>query len=398
MKKAILSLVLAAGTCVATWATVHAPNIGGIYYNLDDETHQGTVMGCNVNGSITLPATVNYQNETYQITDIAPYAFLDKRGVTQVTIQQGSLTTIGNQAFSNSGIVAITLPESLTTIGSSVFYGADKLNSIVIPDGVTAIGDRAFTGCNSLEQIKLPAGITTISEFMFSGCNSLKSLDIPEGVTTINAYAITNCAGLTSVNLPSTLQRLEQASISGNPGITAITLPQSLRFIGENTLAFLGISSITIPEGVTTIEDYAFAQNNHLRSASIPGTVTSLGSLFTDCPGLARVYYRGTTISAPGVEAFAPELWESSMHLIVSKGMKNKIDEDMLWYYFPIITEEVSGDVDANGTADVSDVNDDINTLLGKGDAVNAAGADVNHDGIIDISDVSQLINIILNK
>lgn len=398
MKKALISLVLAAGTCVATWATVHAPNIGGIYYHLDDETHLGTVMGCNVSGSITIPATVKYQNETYQIESIAPHAFEDKKLVTQVNIQQGSLTTIGDQAFSNSGITAITLPQSLTTIGSSVFYGADKLKSIVIPDGVTSIGDRAFTGCNSLEQIQLPAGINTIREFMFSGCNSLKSLDIPEGVTTIETFAITNCAGLTSVKLPSTLQRLEYASISGNPGITCITLPRSLRFIGENSLAFLGVSSIIIPEGVTTIEDYAFAQNNYLRSASIPGTVTSLGSVFTDCPDLVRVYYRGATIAAPDVEAFAPELWESSMHLIVAPGKKKAINEDMLWYYFPLITEEVSGDVDANGLVDVSDANEDINTLLGKGNPINAVGADVNRDAITDISDVSQLINKILNK
>ncbi|WP_407403863.1 leucine-rich repeat protein [Sodaliphilus sp.] len=404
-------------------------------------------MGCNVNGSITLPATVNYQNETYQITDIAPYAFLDKRGVTQVTIQQGSLTTIGNQAFCNSGIVAITLPESLTTIGSSVFHGADKLNSIVIPDGVTAIGDRAFTGCNSL-----------------------KSLDIPERVTAINAFAITNCAGLTSVNLPSTLQRLEQASISGNPGITAITLPQSLRFIGENTLAFLGISSITIPEGVTTIGnsavavcedlesitlpaslsaidnygiygcpklknirlpqglktlgeealskcgmpyillpeglttigDGAMSHDNVLKAVNIPSIVTKMEGAFSGLTGARRVYSRIKQAYRPGGQTFVTCIpgftYGGKTKFYVPKGSLSSYQDVSPWSMMNMLVEEVPGDVDDNNTIDVSDMSEIINHVLVKGNPETAIAADVDRSCDIDVTDINIIINKILNK
>lgn len=397
MIKFLLSITLAISTIAAAWATVQAPEIGGIYYELDDETLEGKVMGCKTSGSIVIPGTVTYDRVTYTITTIAFRAFAEKKNVTQVTLNEG-LTTIEGQAFNKSGIISITLPESLTTIGSSAFYEATSLNRIVIPDGVTSIGDRAFTGCSSLEQIKLPAGITTIREFMFGECKSLKALNIPKGVVDIGNYAIINCDNLTSLTLPGTLHTLAAGSIANCPKLSSIALPKSLRYIGENTLSNLGITTISIPEGVTTIEDYAMSENQYIASASIPSTVTAIGSVFTDCGKLQRVYNRMKTIITPGYEGFTPELFESQMHLIVPRGMKDLIDEETLWYYFPIITEEVACDVDASGIVDVSDVNEAINTLLQRGNPVNAAGADVNCDGLVDISDVSLIINKMLSK
>ena len=55
-----------------------------------------------------------------------------------------------------------------------------------------------------------------------------------------------------------------------------------------------------------------------------------------------------------------------------------------------------SGDVNGDGKADVTDVNQIINIMLGK--AENNAAADVNGDGKIDVTDVNQVINIMLGK
>ncbi len=66
----------------------------------------------------------------------------------------------------------------------------------------------------------------------------------------------------------------------------------------------------------------------------------------------------------------------------------------MAAYKLPVV-----GDLDGSGVVDITDVNLEVNVVLGVADAADYNGAaDVNGDGVIDISDVNALINLMLGK
>ncbi|MDR2095896.1 MAG: leucine-rich repeat domain-containing protein, partial [Treponema sp.] len=85
---------------------------------------------------------------------------------------------IGESAFEEAGITAITLPNGVTFIGERAFEGCESLTSITLPNSVTSIGYGAFEGCGSLTSIALPNGVTDIGERAFRDCGSLETVTI----------------------------------------------------------------------------------------------------------------------------------------------------------------------------------------------------------------------------
>ncbi len=79
----------------------------------------------------------------------------------------GSVTSIGDDAFSNKGITSITIPYGVTSIGFAAFFGCIDITSINIPDSVTYIGDQAFDDCIGLASVTIPQSVTAIGDDAF---------------------------------------------------------------------------------------------------------------------------------------------------------------------------------------------------------------------------------------
>ena len=105
-------------------------------------------------------------------------------------------------------------------------------------------------------------------------------------------YAFYGCSGLTSLTLPSGVTKIGCYALSSCIGLTSLTLPSSVTEIGEH--AFLncrGLTNFTIPSGVTSIGTSAFFCCYGLISLTIPSSVTSIGGFaFNDCSGLTSIY------------------------------------------------------------------------------------------------------------
>ncbi len=141
-------------------------------------------------GNIVIPKTVTYNGTTYTVTGIGNNAFRGCQDLTSVSLPN-SITTIGTQAFSETGLASIIIPESVTTIGSQAFYSS-KLTSINIPESVTTIGPKAF--CSSkLTSINIPESVTTIGESAFQNCTSLISATIPSSITNMGNSVFSWC-------------------------------------------------------------------------------------------------------------------------------------------------------------------------------------------------------------
>lgn len=153
-----------------------------------------------------------------------------------------NVTSIGESAFSECiNITGVNLPNGLTTIGEYAF-SLSGLTSITLPDTVKNVGIDTFNSCLSLKTVNLGNGFTDIPEGMFGLCGSLTSVTFPNNFKTIGKSAFTRCDKLVSIELPDSLTKIDDSAFRACQGLKTIQIPQSVTNIGNN--AFLECSSL----------------------------------------------------------------------------------------------------------------------------------------------------------
>ena len=287
------------------------------------------------------------------VTSIGDYAFSGCSGLTSVTIPN-SVTSMGSSAFSycdslasvtlhSNAIVSKTytsssnirsifgsqvteyiIGDSVTSIGSSAFEGCSSLASVTIGNSVTSIGSSAFEGCSSLASVTIGNSVTSIGDYAFGYCSSLTSIEIPNSVTSIGDYAFRDCSSLTSVVwnakncsdfsdyfiapfydirtqitsfvFGDEVEHIPACLCYGMSSLISVTIPNSVKSIGNYAFyGCSGLTSIEIPNSVTSIGKEAFYNCSSLTSIVIPNSVISIGDwAFYNCSGLNTVHYAGT--------------------------------------------------------------------------------------------------------
>ena len=294
-------------------ATVIRPHRGPRYYS----------------GDIVIPSSVTYNSTTYSVTSIAEDAFWNCVDLTSVTIPN-SVTSIGGHAFEGcSGLTSITIPSSVTSIGGAAFADCTGLTSITILGNVSNIENATFSGCSSLTSFSIPNSATRIGERAFSGCSSLSSIYIPNGVTYIGDDAFQNCTSLISVTIPNSVILIRERTFKDCTALTSITIgnsvtsigvdafyntawydnqPDGLVYAGKVAYKYKGTvpegTEIELEEGTLGITDDAFEDCSGLTSITIPNSVTSIGNgVFYNCTGLTSVTI-GNSVTRIGNLAF----------------------------------------------------------------------------------------------
>ena len=167
---------------------------------------------------------------------------------------------------------------SVTGIDENAFFGCSGLTSVEIPNSVTSIGGWAFRGCSSLTSAEIPNSVTSIGYDAFYGCESLTSVEIPSSVTSIDDNVFVGCSGLTKIVVAN-----DNTAYDSRNNCNAIIETAS------NTL-IAGCQNTIIPNGVTSIGEWAFYDCSDLTSVTIPSSVTTIGvGAFYNCPGLANI-------------------------------------------------------------------------------------------------------------
>ena len=226
------------------------------------------------------------------VTSISEDAFNGCTRLTSIKIPN-SVTSIGDRAFSDCNLISVTIPNSVTSIGSSAFRGCSSLTSVTIGYSVTSIGYDAFYGCSGLTSITIPDGVTSIGGSAFSGCSALTSITIPDGVTSIGESAFEGTAWYD--NLPDGLVYAGKVAYKYKgtmPYNTSITIKYGTLEITGSAFAdcLWRLTSVNIPNSVTSIGRYAFCECRSLTSITIPNSVTSIGEYaFSGCSGLTSI-------------------------------------------------------------------------------------------------------------
>lgn len=150
---------------------------------------------------VEIPATVVYNNVTYNVTAISSNAFDNDTSLAFITIPDG-VTTIGNGAFENcTSLTSVTIPDRVTAIGQYAFSNCSALMILIMSDNLEKIGDYAFKGCQSLigmqtiydDQIMtmlvIPDKVVSIGEEAFASCPALENVWLGFGLTSIGKKA-----------------------------------------------------------------------------------------------------------------------------------------------------------------------------------------------------------------
>ena len=255
--------------------------------------------------------------------------FRNPTGISRIVIEKG-ITRIGNNSFVGLlNLMSIDLPEGLTEIGKGAFSDCndERLEEITFPNSLIKIEDSAFAGCSGLAtpvfgensglqtigdhafkntglvKVTIPASVKNLGTDVFGNCGSLEELNVSEGNTVYasdagvfyskdmkNLYLCPWNKQGTSYKIPSGVTIIEENAFSNNKNLQEVILPGTLKTIKTSAFESSAIEKLTIPDSVTSVEEYAFRSCTKLKSAVIgKGLTVVTNSVFAYCSSLGSV-------------------------------------------------------------------------------------------------------------
>ena len=193
-------------------------------------------------------------------------------------------------------------------VDDSAFYETD-VREVTFPDTVTELGSHLFGGCTELVTVTLPAHLKTLPEGTFESCFRLQNAELNSGLTRIEEGAFWGNSYLFALTLPDALEEIEEpnfvmagilswfdvgensAGFSTNEEGTILFSRDGKRLLHYGM--YNEAESYAVPEGVESIDAYAFYSVSQLKSITFPGSLRSIGGM-----ALAMTGVRELTIPA----------------------------------------------------------------------------------------------------
>ena len=283
---------------VADGNTTYKTGADGVLYKLNENGEEVELLLCPLNNAgdenntVTIPNTVN---------KIADGAFQSNSGIKQIIFEDFTAEQItakknlvlGENLFyygiygKTGTLEYVRLPEGLTAIASKVFYYSD-VRKVYIPSTITQIGVAAFNYCDLLTEVEFgkAADGKDVELAMADGTMSSGS----------NTGVFGTCKSLTTITLPERLKTIGDYAFYGCESLTTVNIPSTVTKIGSNAFYNLrNLANVNVTDtedkksGITTIGDSAFGYCTSLKTITLPGQLTSIGKNAFNSAGLTTV-------------------------------------------------------------------------------------------------------------
>ena len=301
-------------------------NIGYISFryeqNSENKNADAYITAINQDKNYPSYFEVPKQLKGHKVVGIDAQAFYGLDRLKTVVLPK-SVSVIGDQAFGNCvNLKKVIVKGELTSVGVDVFEGSDNWeyksitdengdkfimfedflykydgeianNTIVkseedkggnevaskqylyIPSEVKELCSGSFKDQPGIVGVELPSKYTQLPKEVFANCRNLKSVDL-KNVTEINDGAFSDCTSLETIDLSKVTSIGSNAF--NNTNLSSITLSNELTTIDNSTFAnCLNLGNVTIPTSVTKIDDYAFANDENITEMSLSDNITFLG-------------------------------------------------------------------------------------------------------------------------
>ena len=266
----------------------------------------GTITGATFTITVTAPS----RDFTFDATTGTIKKYNGNDAVVNIPseINGTPVTTIGNAAFRDSSVTSVTIPASVTEIGANAFAGCTNLTSVTyggdwsnltIQSGNPAVEDAAKDAANEqLFDFEFIPNNTAVIVKKYNG--TAADVTIPshykgKPVTMIDHAAFHDSA-VTSVTIPDSVTSIPDDAFAFCSQLTNISIPNSVTFIGFSAFnSCTSLKSITLPSSLSTIQSSAFYNCGNLETIRIPVSVTFIGNYaFAGCPSSMTVTYPGS--------------------------------------------------------------------------------------------------------
>ena len=175
----------------------------------------------------------------------------------------------------------------------------EKITAIVVSEGITELQIGAFAVLTKLENVILPSTLKYIGAAALAFCDSLTQISLPDELETIDTYQVgTDYAGafmfsqnLSSITIPKNIQIIKEGTFQNCTNLETLIFAEGSKCtkIGENAFDFCAMENVVLPEGMTTLDEWAFLYCNNLISLTIPSTMTTIDSTSLRCYRLSEV-------------------------------------------------------------------------------------------------------------
>ena len=249
---------------------------------------------------VTIPSQIG----RYKVTRIGKEVFCKCREVIQVIISEGIESVEEKAFYALRALRNVVFPKSLKRIGASAFYSCEQLPALTLPIGLEQIGEYAFALCERVEELTIPFTVHEIGTGAFSCMRSLAAINVqPENPCFCSKngllYSKDECKLLAcpaateyGITIPKGVQSVADYAFAYCRWITSVRFQSGLKSIGKYAFGYCEeLRKIALPDSVTDIGSMAFCNCYVLQDVMLPERLQSLGdSVFLECRSLRRIH------------------------------------------------------------------------------------------------------------
>ena len=239
-----------------------------------------------LNGITIIESSVFEECRSLSYIDLTGVETIDSEAFkgcfTLADIDLSTVRTIGSSAFANCEAIKSLDLSSVEKLSDDCFRDCTGLEEVSFGNRLTYIPDDAFYN-TGIKNIVIPEGIVELGRYAFRNCKNLLTIDLPSTLYSIGEYGFGNCNSLVEVNMKTGLETIERNAFYGCKALENITIPPTVKSIGYRAFSNTGIKNFRCYAVVPPIAESSFI-----------GEDMDMSRTYLYVPPFSKDFYRNT--------------------------------------------------------------------------------------------------------